>query len=202
MKKIKIIEAGFIALFALVLYFLLPHLLPVFGVKSFLVTTGSMIHHDQASFESFCREMGMEPRDTPFRYGFGRGDLLIVVPSEKYGLGDVVAMRRSPKDEIVLMHRILEYNSTHFRDVGDRCIDEEGLRPATLGVKGKAILLVTDPEGMLYEPDELYEGRAYEVCGHYWMPVSIIEGKAVASLPGAGLLHMLFEGPRDEEPPT
>jgi len=200
MKKIKIVEAGFVILFIIVIYFLLPYILPIFGVNSFLIVTGSMTHENQLLFESFWKDKGIEPEDLPFRYGIQIEDLVIVAPSGTYGLGDVVSLRASPESPTTVIHRIYEYNSTHFRDVGDHCMNEEDLKPAMLAVKDTTMFLVTNPEGLLFEPDKLYEGFAYEVCGHYWMPVSYIDGKAFLAFPQSGLLHALLEGPKEEEP--
>lgn len=202
MKKIKIVKVAFIILFVIVMYFLLPYILPIFSVNSFLIISGSMDHYHyeggQPTFESFWKNKSIEPEDLPFRHGIQEGDLVIVAPSENYGLGDVVSLRTSPESRTTIIHRIYEYNSTHFKDVGDMCMNEEYLRPATLAVKDTTIFLITNPEDLLFEPDRLYEGFAYEFCGHDWMPVSYIEGKAFLALPQSGLLYLLLEGPKEE----
>jgi hypothetical protein len=201
MKKIKIVEVAFAVSFIIVLYFLLPYIFPIVGVRSFVINTGSMGHFEgnQSTFESFWKNKGIEPEDLPFRYGIRTGDLVVVAPSETYSLGDVVAIKK-PGSRTTIIHRIYEYNSTHFRDTGDRCISEENLKTGTLAVKDLTVFWVTNPEYMLFEPDKMYEGQHFETCGHYWMPVSYIDGKALLSLRFASRLHMLLEGPEEEEP--
>ncbi|MCK4335456.1 MAG: hypothetical protein KAW40_01900 [Candidatus Aenigmarchaeota archaeon] len=201
MKKIKKVEVAFAVSFIIVLYFLLPYIFPIVGVRSFVISTGSMGHFEgnQSTFESFWKNKGIEPKDLPFRYGIRTGDLVVVVPSETYGLGDVVAIKK-PGSQSIVIHRVYEYNSTHFRDVGDRCISEEFLKTVTLAIKDRRVFWVTNPEYMLFEPDKMYEGPRLETCGHYWTPVSYIDGKAVLSLRFASRLHMLLEDTEEEEP--
>ena len=195
MKKIKIVKVVLVILFIIVLYFLLPHILPIVSVDSFVIISSSMWHWEevinQSFFESFWKDLGVEPENLPFRYGFLKGDLLISSPSENYKVGDVILWKKPIRKEYVV-HRIYKLNSTHFRDVMDRCITEENLETVTLAVKG---IDVMGAESLLLEPDKIYEGPGYEKCSHYWTPLSYIHGKASTILPKAGSLHMLLRGP-------
>lgn len=192
MKKIKIVKVVFVILFIIALYFLLPHILPIVDVDSFVIISSSMWHWEevinQSFFESFWKDLGVEPENLPFRYGFLKGDLLIISPSEEYKVGDVILWKKPRREEYVV-HRIYKINSTHFRDVMDRCITEENLEIVTLAVKGINIM---GAESLLLKPDKIYEGPGFESCSHYWMPLSYIEGKASIILPKAGSLHMLL----------
>lgn len=193
MKKFKILEIFLLVCFMVALYFMLPYVLSIFGVNSFVVIHASMAHHrlNQSFFESFWKNMSMEPEDLPLRYGFREGDLLITMPSENYRLGDVVVFRTS-KSGTLSAHRIYKLNSTHFRDVGDWCITKRHLEIVNLTKMGMSVDEVKDPTSI--EADKIYEGPLLEVCTNYWMPISYIKGKALVALPQAGLLHILLEG--------
>ncbi len=189
---IKLARVVLILSFIVVLYFLLPYIFPVIGIDSFVITSNSMKHSDQSFFETFWKNMSIEPENIPFRYGLESGDLLIVGPSENYNTGDVVLIKLTEKSNIA--HRIYKHNSTHFRDIGDRCMTEENLKIVSLAVDD-VLVVVWDPEEVFIEPDKIYEGPYFESCTHYWMPVRYIHGKALFAIPQAGLLHMWLQGP-------
>jgi hypothetical protein len=195
MKKIRIVEAILAISFVIALYFLSPYILPVFGAKSFVIVSESMRHYEkevnQSFFESFWKDMGVEPEDLSFRYGLLMGDLAVIAPSENYSVGDVVVFKIPGKDHTTL-HRIYKINSTHFRDIGDKSINEERFEKVRLAVKGVDVFVFT--EDSLLEPDLVYEGPSLETSTHYWMPVSYIEGKVSVALPQAGMLYFLLEG--------
>lgn len=194
---VRIIQLALVMLFIVLTYFLLPYILPLVGVKSFVVVSNSMKHSEESQvlFESFWRDMGIEPENLPFRYGFQKGDMLILGPSEEYSLGDVVILNL-PGSFTKNSHRIFELNSTHFRDIGDARITEEGLETVTLAIRGISVIQVEDIEKLAIEPDIIYEGQGFEISGHYWMPLSYIEGEVLAALPQAGMIHILFRPQR------
>jgi hypothetical protein len=196
MEKIRVIQVTLFVSFLIILYFLLPYILPLLGVKSYVILTHSMAHvqENQAFFESFWENLGVDPENLPLRYGFVQGDLMIISPSENYSLGDVVVLR-IPQSKTLSSHRIFKINSTHFRDIGDRCINETNLRQVELGVKGVTIAANEGEEDLKKGYEKVYEGPYYEISSHYWIPLYYIEGKAVMLLPKAGMLHLLFKGP-------
>lgn len=193
MKTIRIIQAALLVLFVVLAYFLLPYILPLLGVKSFVVVSNSMRHSEESQtlFESFWGDMGIEPENLPFRHGFQKGDMLILGPPEEYGLGDVVILNL-PGSSVRNSHRIFKLNSTHFRDIGDGYITEDGLEIVTLAIRDISVIEVEDPEKMIIEPDLVYEGQRFEISGHYWMPLSYIEGRVLAALPQAGMIHIML----------
>ncbi|UCC91727.1 MAG: hypothetical protein JSV39_00425 [Candidatus Aenigmatarchaeota archaeon] len=201
MKTLRIIQFALIVSFIIAVYFLLPYVLPIFGIKPYVIITGSMSHSeiDQSLLESFYENLSVEPEDLPLRYGFHRGDLLIAVPSENYSLGDVVVMAK-PGSSAFSVHRIFKLNSTHFRDIGDRYITEENFRTVTLVVNDRSVI-ATDkpPETLLVDVDLVYKGPYYESYSHYWTPLNYIEGKTFMVFPSAGQLYLLLEGSPPQE---
>lgn len=190
-RIIRVMRVILVVLFIIAMYFLLPYILNILSVKSFVFISGSMRHlrENQALFESFWREKGIEPTDLPFRHGINTGDLMILDSSQNqtYSVGEVVIFK-TPTVGTRTTHRIYKYNSTHFRDVWDWCITEENLETTLLSVKGSTVNEISDFQSVS-DPDSIYEAPKFEKCSFYWMPVSLIEGKPFLVLPWAGLLY-------------
>jgi|GEM_PF-3817669 len=200
MEKIRIIQVVVIVLFPVAVYFLLPFILPVMGVKTYLVISNSMFHfpENQAFFESFYENIGVKPENLPLRYGLNKGDLVFITAQESYGLGDVVVVK-VPGAQKSSVHRIYTMNSTHLRDVGDVCIAEENLQTTVLGVNDYIMIVVgTEKEDITPNIEEkyekIYEGPYYELCSHYWFPISGIQGKVFLVLPQAGFFDLVAKG--------
>jgi len=196
MKSIRVmrrVQIVLVFLFVISIYFLLPYILHLIGVQAFVITTKSMVHKEenQAFFESFWKEKGVEPSELPVRYGIKPGDLIIQKQSQDYRLGDVITFKIEGS-RIRQTHRIYEYNLTHFRDIEDKCITKEkSLEIVWLVVRGNLILKTNDPE-LAIRPDRIYQGPSLEACTHNWIPAYNIKGKVILVLPKAGLLYMIL----------
>jgi hypothetical protein len=199
-KTVIIIEVIIASAFAVTLYFLLPYVLPIFGLRSYVVISGSMQHfpENQAFFEKFWEQKGVNPGNIPLKYGLSKNDLVITMPSDSYSIGDVVEIRE-PESKMISIHRIFQLNSTDMRDIGDYAIQEANMRSVLLGVKGTTIIAYEKNQTLPHDTEFSYEGGYYEIHSHYWMPVSYIKGSVMLVLPQAGLVRNILDGYGPEE---
>jgi hypothetical protein len=196
---INIARAALAISFAISLYFLLPYIAPLAGADSFVVISDSMAHEadNQAFLESFWSNLSVPPGSMPFRYGFRRGDLLLIAPGESYAIGDVVVFQM-PGSQTFYSHRIYKMNATDFRDIGDNYFNESDMETGTMSVHGSVVYDDVTIQKMFLKPDFTYQGPRLERMSHYWMPQSYIKGRALVVLPGAGLLRNFLEKPAPE----
>jgi hypothetical protein len=192
LKCVKISSICFFILIIAALYFLMPYILQLLGVQSFVVITNSLEHYskNQAFFDSVWRSNGFDPAELPYNKGINIGDLIIIRSSKNYSIGDIIVFR-TLVERGIKTHRLYKYNQTHFRDLADGCLKEEKNHTVWVVAKGEAVSSTDDPKSVT-DADEIYQGPAYELCTHYWMPVSAIDGKVILVLPKAGLFHLLL----------
>src|SRR4030042_4586908 len=203
MKKIdskKLVWTAWVLIFILVIYFLLPYILQILGVKSAVVMSGSMTHHkeDRAFFESYWQSRGISAGKIPFSHGINIGDLVIFSAQSNYKIGDVVVFTTTASSMITTTHRLYYYNNTNFRDIWDWCITENKSKQVFLMPSGIRIVEVTDPQSVA-DADLIYEGPAFEECSYNWLPVSNIKGKVLFVLPAAGLFYEKLHSYKTQE---
>jgi len=191
-KVMPVVEVVLVLLFIIAMYFLSPYILPIFNIKSYVVLTGSMAHakSNQALFESIWESRGFDISHLPYSKGIYRDDLVIIMPSKDYKIGDVISFF-SPASRARTTHRIWDYNSTHFRTIGDYCFIKSKNETVWIVWKQDAIAVTDDPASVT-DAIKIFQAPAYEACAETWMPSTYIEGKVALVLPKAGLLHLLL----------
>ena len=148
----------------LILYFLLPYLLPMLGINSFVIISSSMTHPDQEAFERFWTEHSVP--NPVLDNGFGPKDLVVLRHPDSYSVGDVV-LYSEPGSAQRTAHRIFALNETHFRELGDRYITKE--------FEGKVALVLQETGNV-----------------SNWYPRSWIDGKIAFVVPRAGIVHFMI----------
>jgi len=204
-KKIdskKLVWAAWTILLLVCVFFLLPFIFQIMGVNSLVVMTESMSHlkGNQDFFESYWASRGIEPGDLPFRHGINPGDLVIVAPSAKYKIGDVIVFKAF-NNVLTTTHRLYQHNGTHFKDLWDICVGRSRSSIVLLEADGTRVQEVLDNLSAT-ESVRRYEGPGFETCSYDWMPISSIKYKVVFVIPRAGLVYRaiyLHKEQKDQE---
>jgi hypothetical protein len=190
-SKIWILRILWIILLLFAIYSCLPYILLIFNVKSLVVMSGSMMHPNETQkfFENYWQARGINPEKIPVRNGLNIGDLVILQTPESYEVGDVVCYSKY-RGATRSIHRIWQLNNTQFRFIWDWCMSPEYFNKTIwVGVKDEKIYIYPNLSNVTGKFEVYYESEKYERCTEYWLPVSIIEGKAWMILPKAGWLY-------------
>lgn len=197
MKKLiikSVLQVLAVLFFLVLIYFLLPYILQIFGVKSFVIVTNSMEHKkigSQAIFEEFWANRNISLEDVPFLKGFSIGDLVIIDGSpDSYSVGDVV-VTGGYADGYIRTHRMYEYNQTHFSQIADGCLNQERNSTVWL-VEKRTSIVITDNPDAVDDADKIYQGPAYYKCAQPRLDSSKLSGKVVFAFPFAGQLHRMI----------
>lgn len=111
-----------------ILYFLMGGILVLaFRTESYwMAVKSNSMKHDGEAWRQYFIDRGYEPSQFPFKDGFEKGDLLFiqgVYSVSELAVGDVVIMDQRPRDEIPLVHRLVEIweenGVARFRTKGD-----------------------------------------------------------------------------------
>jgi hypothetical protein len=180
---------------SLSLALLLPFIPLPFGIKVRVVTTNGMKHccpETQEAFQIYWKRRGYDISNIPFSTGLETADIIFIIKGE-YSVGDVITYRKVKQFKV---HRIIEFNSTHFSTINDMVFTPEVVNNNTsiLLAKCKEVMVtVLNPELMEKDKCELFNGTLIQ--SHYKfvdLPVSSIEGKVIFRIPKLGILHVVI----------